>query len=410
MITYLLKSSVLLLILFVVYKLWLENEKMFRFNRIYLLGSLLFSLIIPLQLFTFDTKIAKAINSIQLPEMVINNNIQNSNGLTNNQTIVYGILVLYLCIALLLTIRFVLNLYSFHKKTKHNESLIINNQKVALIQESILPHSFLNTIFINEDDFKNDLIDPQLITHETAHIQQKHSLDIIFVELIQILFWFNPIIFLYKKAIKLNHEFLADEAVITQLDSVSYYQNLLLKMASNQSQIALASAINFQITKKRLLMMTKQESRLRILLKTAVAGFVFAILFFAFSTTTIAQGSNRKAENEPPKFLSNSVQDTTEPEYPGGLTEFYKFIGKNFKISQEATKNKVNEKVYIQFFVEKDGSLSDFTITKDLGNGLGEEAIRVLKLSPKWKPGTLNNEPARVMYNLPITVQSAPEK
>ncbi|MCD0474517.1 MULTISPECIES: M56 family metallopeptidase [unclassified Flavobacterium] len=409
MITYILKSSVLLLILFVVYKLWLENEKMFRFNRVYLLGSLLFSLIIPLQLFSFDTKIAKAINSIQLPEMVLNNNLQNPNTFNNNQTIIYGISGLYLFIVLLLTIRFVLNLYAFHKKIKYNESLIINNQKAVLIQESILPHSFLNTIFINENDLKNDLIDPQLITHETAHIEQKHSFDIIFIELIQILLWFNPIILLYKKAIKLNHEFLADEAVITQLDSVSYYQNLLLKMASNQSQIALASAINFQITKKRLLMMTKQESRLRILLKTAAVGFVFAMLFFAFSNTTIAQGNNRKAENEPQKFLSNSIQDTTQPEYPGGINEFYKFIGKNFKVPEEVTKNKIKGKVYIQFFVERDGSLSDFTIKQDLGYGLGDEAIRVIKLSPKWKPGTINNEPAKVMYDLPITVQSAPE-
>ncbi|MDN3671553.1 M56 family metallopeptidase [Flavobacterium branchiarum] len=409
MITYLLKSSVLLLVLFVVYKLWLENEKMFRFNRVYLLSSLLFSFIIPLQLFSFDTKMAMAIKSIQLPEIVINNNIQNSNALTNNQTIIYGILGLYLCIVLLLTIRFVLNLHAFHKKIKYNESLIINNQKAVLTQESILPHSFLNTIFINKDDFKNDLIDPQLITHETAHVQQKHSFDIIFIELIQILFWFNPIIFLYKKAIKLNHEFLADEAVVNQIDSVSYYQNLLLKMASNQSQIALASAINFQITKKRLLMMTKQESRLRILLKTAAVGFVLAILFFIFSTSTITQENNREAEKETLNLLSNPTQNTTKPEYPGGIAEFYKFVGKNYKMSPEATKNKIKGKVFVKFFIEKDGSLTDFKILRDLDYGTGKEAIRVLKLSPKWKPATINNKPARIMYSLPITIQMAPE-
>lgn len=150
MIVYILKSSVLLLILFAVYKLWLENEKMFRFNRAYLLSSILFSLIIPLQLFAFDTKIAKAINSIQLPEMVLNNDLQNSSTLTNNQTLIYGIVALYLSIVLLLTVRFIVNLYSFHKKTKHNESIITNNQKVVLIQESTLPHSFLNTIFIKD--------------------------------------------------------------------------------------------------------------------------------------------------------------------------------------------------------------------------------------------------------------------
>ncbi|MCV9930479.1 M56 family metallopeptidase [Flavobacterium sp. LS1R49] len=406
MIAYILKSSVLLIILFAIYKLWLENEKMHGFNRIYLLGSLVFGLTIPLQLFSFDTKISKAINSFQLPEMVINNSAQNLNPITNNQTIIYSLLALYIIIALLLTVRFVLNLYSFHKKTKYNKSQIINNQKVILMPEIILPHSFLNTIFLNEDDVKNNLIDSQLIAHETAHIRQKHTLDIIFIEAIQILFWFNPIFILYKRAIKLNHEFLADEAVINQSESVSHYQNLLLKMASNQSQIALASSINFQITKKRLLMMTKKESRLRAILKTTTVGFVFAMLFFAFNTTTIAQGSNRKAINEPPTLRADSTENIQQPEFPGGMTEFYKFIGKNFKMSDEASKNKISGKAYLEFYVEKDGSLSDYKIVKDLGYGIGNEIIRVLKLSPKWKPGTLNNEPVRVIYKLPMTIQA----
>ncbi|KFF16303.1 M56 family metallopeptidase [Flavobacterium hydatis] len=405
MIAYILKSSLLLIIVFAIYKLWLENEKIHSFNRLYLLGSLVFGLIMPLQLFSFDTKISKAINSIQLPEMVINNNAQNLNSITNNQAIIYSLLALYIIIALLLTVRFAVNLYSFHKKTKYNKSQIINNQKVVLVPETILPHSFLNTIFLNEDDVKNNLIDSQLIAHETAHIKQKHSLDIIFIEAIHILFWFNPIFILYKRAIKLNHEFLADEAVINQSESVSHYQNLLLKMASNQSQIALASSINFQITKKRLLMMTKKESRLRAILKTTIVGFAFATLFFAFNTTTIAQGSNRKALNEPPTLRADSTENIQQPEFPGGMTEFYKFIGKNFKIPKEASKNKVSGKVIIDFYVEKDGSLSDYKITNDLGYGLGDEVIRVLKLSPKWKPGTIDNEPARVMYKLPITVQ-----
>ena len=72
----------------------------------------------------------------------------------------------------------------------------------------------------------------------------------------------------------------------------------------------------------------------------------------------------------------------------------------------EASKNKIEGKVLMEFMVEKDGSLSEFKIKKDLGYGLGAEAARVLKLSPKWNPGTQEGQPIRVMYALPITIQA----
>ena len=101
--------------------------------------------------------------------------------------------------------------------------------------------------------------------------------------------------------------------------------------------------------------------------------------------------------------------DTTsvkKPEFPGGLTEFYKFVGNNFKMPLEASKSKVNGKVDLSFSVEKDGTLSDFKIEKDLGFGLGDEAIRVLKISPKWIPGSKDGEAVKVSYSLPITIRA----
>ncbi|MNF78697.1 Gram-negative bacterial tonB protein [compost metagenome] len=73
----------------------------------------------------------------------------------------------------------------------------------------------------------------------------------------------------------------------------------------------------------------------------------------------------------------------------------------------EADKNKIEGKAYMQFVVEKDGSLSDLRTMKDIGYGIGDEVIRVLKLSPKWTAGSINGKPVRVMYSLPITIQAA---
>jgi hypothetical protein len=406
MILYLLKSGILLLVFYAVYKLWLENEKMFRFNRIYLLGSLVFSFVIPLQLISIASGFSNKIGFIQLEELVIQKNNENVEMISINDFVFVLIGVVYAFIVLMLTIRFVLNLYSFYKRIKNNQVEFIQGEKIVLIEQPILPHSFWKSIFINKNEFEKGKIPSELIAHEKAHLDQKHTLDILFIEVLQIVFWFNPLLVFYKKAIKLNHEFLADEAVNKQFGSVKSYQNLLLDFASHKNTVALASNINYLITKKRLLMMTKKESPIKIVLKVFSVGVVYALLLFVFSTKATAQKALNKADvKEKDLYVLADVEKL--PEFPGGLTKFYKFIGENFKMSAEANKIKIKGKAYMQFIIEKDGSLSDIKTIKDPGYGLGDEAIRVLKLSPKWTAATQEGKAVRVMYSLPITFQSA---
>ncbi|MFH7016534.1 M56 family metallopeptidase [Flavobacterium sp. FlaQc-47] len=407
MILYLLKSGILLLIFYAVYKLALENEKMFRFNRAYLLASLVFSFVIPLQIISFGAAFSDKMGLVQLDELVIQKNNQNIEMISINDFIIVLTGVVYGFMVLLLTIRFIFNLYSFYKRIKNNETQFINGEKIVLIEESILPHSFWKSIFINKNEFEKGKIPSELIAHEKAHLEQKHTLDILFIEVLQIVFWFNPLLLLYKKSIKLNHEFLADEAVNKQFDSVRNYQNLLLDFASNTTTIALASNINYLITKKRLLMMTKKESPIKIVFKVFSVGVISAVLLIAFSTKSIAQKVTNKAEVKD-KDLYKIADVEKLPEFPGGIAEFYKFVGKNFKMPKEVGKNKIEGKTNMQFIIEKDGSLSDIIILKDAGYGIGNEAIRVLKLSPKWIAATQKGKAVRVMYSLPITVQ--PEK
>ena len=405
MINYLLKSGILLLVFYAVYKLWLENEKMFRFNRIYLLGSLVFSFVIPLQLISFNAGFSNKIGFIQLEELVIQKSNEKLGVISFDDFATVFIAMVYAFVVLMLSIRFVLNLYSFYKRTKNNEIQFVQGEKIVLIEEPVLPHSFWKSIFINKNEFEKGKIPSELIAHEKAHLDQKHTLDILFIEIFQIVFWFNPLLLFYKKAIKLNHEFLADEVVNIQFQSVRNYQNLLLDFASNKNTVALASNINYLITKKRLLMMTKKESPIKIVLKVFSVGVMYALLLFVFSTKATAQKGSNKADVKD-KDLYTMANIEKLPEFPGGLTEFYKFIGKKFKMPAEAQKNKLEGKAYMQFIIEKDGSLSDIKTLQDPGYGIGDEAIRVLKLSPKWTAATQEGKPVRVMYSLPITIQS----
>lgn len=95
-----------------------------------------------------------------------------------------------------------------------------------------------------------------------------------------------------------------------------------------------------------------------------------------------------------------------KPDFPGGMDKFYKFVGNNYKTPEEEG---LKGKVYVTFVVEKDGSLTDIKVLRDIGYGTGAEAIRVLKKCPRWTPGEQNGKKVRVLYSLPITIQSASE-
>lgn len=400
MIIYLFKSGLLLAIFYAVYKLLLENEKMFRFNRIYLLGSIVFSLVIPLQLFSIASLFPSKVKTIQLDEIMIVANKSILNDVSYNEIITFFLGAIYILIAAILLIRFVVNVSSFFLKMKKNSVEFIEDQKLVLMKESILPHSFWNAIFISKEDFANGKIPSELIAHEKAHLQQKHTLDILFVEVLQIVFWFNPMFILFEKAIKLNHEFLADEAVNKQFGEIKNYQNLLLDFASNKQTVALASTINYLITKKRLLMMTKKESAVKEIGKVFIVGLICSLLLFVFNAEAAVQ------PNPNENHINYVAANMKEPQFPGGIEKFYMFVGQNFKMPEEFSKQKIEGKLLLEFMVEKDGSLSEFKVVKDLGYGVADEAIRVLKLSPKWIPATENGTAVRVSYSLPITLQS----
>lgn len=132
------------------------------------------------------------------------------------------------------------------------------------------------------------------------------------------------------------------------------------------------------------------------------------IVFFALLCIT-TKGFSQEAQKDTVSENQNVnklVDVDVKPEFPGGLGGFYKYIGQNFKTPAEAVKNRVEGQIYVQFIIEKDGSIQQIRILKDLGYGLGDEAVRVLKRSPKWVPGSRKGITVRVMYALPLTVKA----
>ena len=316
MIEYLIRSGLVLTILLAIYHLWLEKEKMHWFNRFYLLSSLLLGLIIPLIKITLP---GKDIINTQLPlsEFVSPNfstmipaeidRVSESQN-TDLITLVYGLL------AAVLLARFAINLIILMRKVYESPKLDTPEGTIVLIKEKLAPHSFLFYTFLNEDDYLNQRIEQEIITHEFTHVRQRHSADLLIMELLMAIFWFNPVFIFFKKAIQLNHEFLADEAVIESSCNISTYQQLLLQKAALKS-VRMASNFNFSITRKRFKMMKKQTSKTWKIVKSVSLLPVAAVLILAFSDTVFAQGTSVPAEF---RMVSDNLGQLTKDEYYKG--------------------------------------------------------------------------------------------
>ena len=280
MIAYLLKSATCLGLLLAFYHLVLEKEKMHSFNRFYLLGSILFSFLAPLYVIYIDVE---PIIIEQIASPITFNSTENitSKVIAEESTnYTFIIMCIYCLISSILLLRFGRNLYRIILKTKNSTTIKYRKANLVLVDDKILPHTFWNYIFINKNDYEKKNIEKELFTHELTHVTQKHTLDILLLELLQIFFWINPCFIWLKKAIQLNHEFLADENVINQHKNTFQYQYLLLNKAAWKNEYYLASNLNYALTKKRLKMMTTQSSQAKILFKKLaviplLTGFVF---------------------------------------------------------------------------------------------------------------------------------------
>lgn len=337
MLAYLLKSTLCMGILLLVYLFFLEKEKMHQFNRFYLLGSILFSLIIPL--ITIIKQIP-VLTEIPVTYFTTLENIHTEHSaispvpINNSRANPIPFLpILYCLIAAVLLVRFVRNLYKLSLTASKNRSVILDGARLILLKENIVSHTFLKNIFINEEDYTNLSIEKDILTHELAHVKQRHSFDIIFLELLQIIFWFNSLLILYKRAIQLNHEFLADDAVLTTHPDVSAYQNLLLDKLSQPGHFQLASPFNFSITKKRLVMMTKEMNQSRILVKKIVLLPFLVLAVLVFSSKIISAQENPSTS----KVLGINLPATKDGASKELLNEYEVIIKKNMTKTKNGT-------------------------------------------------------------------------
>ncbi|WOI21986.1 M56 family metallopeptidase [Nonlabens ulvanivorans] len=275
---YLINSSICLFALWLFYKLAFENTSWHHLKRYFLLASIGISIVIPF-IVVKTIVIPIETNSVMnfTSSSVVNEIARQQNFEFNWSFILWTTYGLGVIIMLW---RFIKNLKAF-RIGDEDELKIYSHYQLVLRNALIVPHSFLKRIFVSKNQYEENLIPTAVLEHEKAHLDQRHSLDILFIEILLILFWFNPLFYIMRYSIKLNHEFLADQAVIQHGIDTATYQETLLKYTQNSHSAALANTFNFPIIKKRFYIMKTQTSQASLISRSLALIPILALLIIS---------------------------------------------------------------------------------------------------------------------------------
>ncbi len=542
MITYLIKSALLLAILYGGFALLLSKETFHRFNRLALLSVMIMSLVLPAIHIeapsflpqwesVFDTKESSTnlttyptdgegymeeegslMTSIPLEEEEFlegeNNNVEKTSPLTLWKEA--GVEVIYLAGVLGSVIFFLFQLFRFWRETKGGTSTRDEEGNTVVIRGGdFSPYSFFHYIIISVSDYEH--LRKPILAHEQAHIRLGHSWDLLLLEVVKAVQWFNPFVYLLGRELKAVHEYEADNAVLNQgIDAKTYQLLLVTKAVGNRLQ-TLGNNLSHHSLKKRIKMMHKTNSNRWMMTKGIVLPAVMAIAVVAFAKPKVESISATENENILPAddkiadnsedalvkllhdgksfivnipdgtlienkakginvikvdnnktfiilpvnntvvLLDNKLADiqsltnksrtilkkvklsrdisnyelvlTTTPvqiptnlksddkiydvveviaRFPGGDEACLKWIQDRIKYPKECIEKGIQGRVQTSFVVEKDGSITDAKVLRPIHPLLSEEALRVVKAMPKWAPAKVKGQTVRSRFLLPV--------
>lgn len=419
---YLLQVNLGIILFYALYKLICTRDTLFNSRRLILILALILPFIIPLidirewmetrdslvMLTNFDY-------STTIPEIVVGT----AGTEPGNQVFVISEWIKYIYIAgiLALSVRLIVQAISLYLIILRTPEKTVNGIRIKCMKDKSGPFSFFNWIFLNPDNVKEEEMS-EILTHEMAHVRQRHSIDVIISELVNICCWINPFAWLMKREVRLNLEFLADRKVMDAGFATKSYQYHLLGLTYSH-KYGLSNNFNFSHLKQRIIMMNKKKTNGAGHIKYAL----FAIPAFALllagniscsSEATKNDDVKEKAATEKPEVVEIPAEkaDTKDevfmvveqmPEFPGGMKELMTYLKDNIKYPKAAQDKKVQGRVIVQFVVEKDGTPTEFNVVRSIDPDLDAEALRVMKEMPKWKPGMQRGQVVRVKYTVPVS-------
>ncbi len=297
---YILKSSIYLSFFLISYYLFFNKDKWFVFNRFYLLAAVLISLLAPMANISIpntgdyidESHFQFVHNNLSLIEQ--SNFIAISNTkfeISSASTYIFGLLIYFLGVALMMA-RYLNNLVGIRKLYSRSSSYQFDGLNLALVAERISPFCFGGKIFLNQNDFRNKLIDRDIIRHESVHAHHLHTIDLVVIETLLIFYWFNPLLWAFRSLIKNNHEYYADDYVIREESNFVEYGNKLLGFIKKENYPLQASGFNYSFIKNRITMMNRSRSSSFIFGSKFLASLL--VLIFALITMSLRFGEVKK--------------------------------------------------------------------------------------------------------------------
>ena len=425
---YLLKANIILALLYAFYRLFFYRDTFFKWRRAALLGILAVAVLAPLpwtQMWLSTLPTAHAVGTftaeVLLPEFIVTPEPSRTGlSLTHLAAWIYGIGV---C---LLAVRILIQCLAIGQLGRRCPRTEVNGMTIHALPEGEAPFSFFRQIFVCPTGHTPEELD-EILVHEQTHARQVHSLDVLAAELACTLGWFNPFVWLWKREVRQNLEYLADQSVLAGGHDRRTYQYHLLGLAYHKAAATIYNNFNVLPLKKRIRMMNKQKSKsigqLKYLLFIPVAALLAAACAgnsepktaivmdkdgtreVVIDEQTVEQMEEMAAKQDKVAKGNSEVYDMVEqaPQFPGGPQALMKWLGENLRYPVAAQEAGVQGRVICQFVIQADGTIGETKILRGVSPELDAEAIRVVKAMPAWTPGMQDGQAVNVRYTLPVT-------
>ena len=428
------KVAVLIIVFYMFYRLMLSRETFHRVNRVVLLLTAVASFVLPLCVITLHKTVRmEAVPMVSVGDLQME--VAADAGPVWWQMLLPLIFIIGVVATLGHTLTSILKVWLLIRRSEQHLQpdgtivCVTGNAEVS-------PFSWMHYIVMNRSDYEEH--NAAILAHERGHIRLRHSWDLLLVDLLTALQWFNPAMWMLRQDLRAIHEYEADGEVLSQGINARQYQYLLISKASGIGGYSIANGISHSTLKNRITMMLPKKSNRRSLLKL-LALIPIVGLALALNARTVTDYVYDEPQKQQPvkkgkkagtiKVNGQEIKvveqddivtmegevdqdqakedafDVVEemPEFPGGPKALMDYLMENVKYPKTAFDADIQGRVIAQFVVDKEGTVRDAHVVKSVDPALDAEALRVINNMPKWRPGRQNGKVVNVKYTIPVS-------